>query len=121
MTLADFYKRVAQKISILPVGGTLSSDDADVIRVAYENLVHELLEHDLAWWNDDEDVPDLYADCMIGMTAASVVDEFTIPEPRRSQLIAQHAFGLPMASVSERRLRALTRAGDSDGPVIEFF
>lgn len=114
MTLADFYTRVAQRLSILPVSGTLSADDAEVIRQAYEALIHELGEHGLSWWNPDEDVPDQYADPLIGMSAAAVVDDFTIPEPRRSQLIMQHAFGLPVASVSERRLRAMTRVGPTD-------
>lgn len=121
MTLADFYKRVAQRLGVLPVAGTLSADDAEVIRQAYEDLIHELMEHDLAWWNDDEDVPDKYVDPLIGLTAAMLVDEFTIPEPRRSQLIAQHAFGLPVASVSERRLRALVRAPSTGESVLEYF
>jgi hypothetical protein len=51
---------------------------------------------------------------------AGVVDEFTIPEPRRSQMIAQYGWGLPVASVNERRLRAMTRAPASDDGVIEF-
>jgi hypothetical protein len=121
MTLADFYKRVAQRLGVLPVAGTLSADDAEVVRQAYENLIHELLEHDLAFWNDDEDVPDKYSDPLIGMTAAMLVDEFTIPEPRRSQILVQHAFGLPVASVSERRLRALLRAPNTGTSAIEFY
>ncbi len=121
MQLATFYRRVAQKLGVLPVGQTLSADDAEVIRESYVGLMEELLEHGLAWWNTDEDIPDKYAEPMIGLAAAAVVDEFTIPEPRRSQLIAQHGFGLPVASVSERRLRALTRAEDSGEGVIEFY
>jgi len=111
MILEDFQRRVAQKLAVLPVSGTLNANDADVIQKAYEGLLHELGEHSLSWWNADESVPDPYADCLIGMVAASVVDDFTIPEPRRSQLIGQCAFGLPQASVNERRLRALTSAG----------
>jgi hypothetical protein len=114
MQLATFYTRVAQKLGILPVGVTLSAEDAEVIANAYESLVHELGEHGLSWWNPDEDVPDQYSDTLVGMTAAAVVDEFTVPEPRRSQLIMQGAFGLPVASVAERRLRALTRVGTVD-------
>jgi hypothetical protein len=108
MILSDFYTRVAQRLGVLPVAGTLSADDSEVIRVSYVGLMHELIEHGLGWWNADEDVPDLYAEVLAGMTAAQFVDEFTIPEPRRSTLIMQHGFGLPQASVSERRLRALT-------------
>lgn len=122
MILEDFQRRVAQRLGVLPVGGALSADDADVIQAAYSNLLNELGEHDLAWWNADEAVPDQYADCLIGMTAAMVVDDFTIPEPRRSQLIVQCAFGLPSASMNERRLRALTRAGPSTAEAtIEYF
>ena len=121
MTLAEFYKRVAQRLGVLPVGQDLGPDDADVIGNAYIALMHELLEHGLAYWNADEDVPDLYADVMIGMVSAAVVDEFVIAEPRRSQLIGQHGFGLPLASVSERRLRSLLRAGASDTAVVEYY
>ena len=121
MTLSDFYRRVAQKLGVLPVGQTLSADDQDVIRESYVGLMEELLEHGLAWWNTDEDVPDKYAEPLIGMVAAAVVDEFTIPEPRRSQLIVQHGFGLPVASVSERRLRAITRAGGTSVSVVDYY
>jgi len=117
MILEDFQRRVAQRLAVLPVSGTLDANDADVIQGAYENLLAELGEHNLAWWNADEAVPDIYADCLIGMTAAMIVDDFTIPEPRRSQLIVQCAFGLPNVSMNERRLRSLTRAGPSTDSV----
>jgi hypothetical protein len=122
MLLSDFYTRVAQRLGVLPVAGTLSPDDQEVVRQSYVGLLHELIEHGLGWWNEDEDVPDLYAEVLIGMTAAACVDEFTIAEPRRSQLIGQHAFGLPSASVSERRLRALAAAPyDGEPASAEFF
>lgn len=122
MLLADFQRRVAQRLAVLPVGGTLSAEDAEVIQGAYDNLLQELGEHDLAWWNADEAVPDRYSDCLIGMVAANLVDDFTIPEPRRSQLIGQGAFGLPATSIAERRLRALTRVGPSGSRVeIEYY
>jgi len=109
-------------LGVLPVAGTLSADDADVIRDSYVGLMHELIEHGLGWWNADEDVPDQYAEVMIGMTAAATVDEFTIPEPRRSQLLVQHGFGLPQASVSERRLRALAQTPyNGDVATAEYF
>jgi hypothetical protein len=122
MILEDFQRRIAQRLAVLPVGGALDANDADVIQKAYEGLLQELGGHNLAWWNADEAVPDEYADCLIGMVAALVVDDFTIPEPRRSQLIGQGAFGLPNTSMNERRLRALTRAGPSTAATeIEFF
>lgn len=120
MQLADFYLRVGQRLGIVPTAGSLSAEDGAVIASAYRALVGELIEHGLVFWNSDEEVPDTYAEPVIGMTAAGLVDEFTLPEPRRSQLIMQHAFGLPVASHSERRLRALTRAAGSGVSVVEY-
>lgn len=121
MILEDFQRRVAQRLSVLPVAGSLSAEDASLIQGAYSGLLQELGEHNLAWWNADEAVPDKYTDPLIGMVAARLVDDFTIPEPRRTQLIAQGAFGLPSASMDERRLRSLTRAGPSESSEIEYY
>ncbi len=110
MELAVFKQRVAQRLGVIPVSGSLSAEDGELINDAYVLLLHELVEHGLAWWNEDEPLPDVYADILIGMTAVRLVDEFTLAEPRRTQLIAMHGFGLPVVSVSERRLRALTTA-----------
>jgi hypothetical protein len=121
MILEDFQRRVAQRLGVLPVSGTLAAEDAEVIQGAYDSLLQELGEHDLAWWNADEAVPDKFADVLVGMVAASLVDDFTIPEPRRSQLIMQCAYGLPAPSVNERRLRALTAAPAEDEPEVDYF
>lgn len=122
MELTTFQTRVAQRLSILAVGQVLPADDAVLIQGAYESLVHELGEHGLSWWNADEAVPDEFADPLVGMTAANLVDDFTIPEPRRTQLIVAGAFGLPQASIAERRLRALARAAKVDEPTeIDFY
>ena len=122
MELADFQRRVAQKLAIIPVSGSLSAEDGDVIQKAYETLNEELGEHGLSWWNPDEAVPDKFADVLIGMVAAALVDDFTIPEPRRTALIAQHGWGLPVPSVNERRLRKLAAVpANYDGVVADYF
>lgn len=121
MELAVFQLRVGQRLGVVPTAGTLSAEDGELVLGAYENLIHELLEHGLAWWNADEAVPDKYADCLIGMTAAALVDEFTIPEPRRSQLLVQGKFGMAPVSMDERRLRALTAAPAADVGVADYY
>lgn len=122
MQLAVFKQRVGQRLGVVPTSGSLSAEDAEIVSGAYATLVAELYEHELANWNVTDPVPDEFADIMIGMTAARLVDEFQVPEPRRSGLIAQHAFGLPLPSVDERRLRRMMSVGDfGDDVVIQYF
>lgn len=108
MELAVFKQRVGQRLGAVPVSGSLSAEDGALVAQAYGLLVQELTTAGLAYWSAEDSVPDEFADIMVGMTAANLVDDFTIPEPRRSQMIVQSKYGLPQASVDERRLRALT-------------
>jgi hypothetical protein len=103
------------------VSGSLSVEDRDVIQSAYDRLMLELNEHELSFWRGDEDVPDTYADILIGMTAANLVDDFVIQDPRRSQIIGQFAWGLVPVSPGERRLRAMMRLPATGAPVVEYF
>lgn len=121
MRLQDFQQRVAQRLSIVPTSGFVSAEDAEVIGQAYTALMRELAALELAHWDAEAELPDLYADCLVGMTSAAVVDEFTIPEPRRSQIIGQHAFGSAPISPTERRLRSLARAYIPGVTPLEFF
>jgi hypothetical protein len=105
--LAVFKLRVGQRLGIVPTAGSLESEDETLIEGAYESLIAELLAHDLANWNASDAVPDEYADICIGMTAARLVDEFELPEPRRSLMLAQSAFGMNAPTPDERRLRRL--------------
>jgi hypothetical protein len=114
--LAVFKQRVGQRLGVVPTAGSLSPEDGEVIGGAYVTLLQELGEHGLAWWNPDRDVPEQFADVLIGMVAAAVVDDFTIPEPRRSQLILMGAFGVAPATMGERRLRAMARVANDGEP-----
>ena len=52
-------------------------------------------------------IDELHAFPVIRMAAARLVDEFDIPEPRRSLLVADGALGVPGRSLAERQLRAI--------------
>jgi hypothetical protein len=58
---------------------------------------------------------------VIGMTAAMCVDPFVITEPRRSQILGQHAWGLPTTSPTERRLRSIMRQDATGEPAVWYF
>lgn len=107
MNLTEFYDKVARKLGVLAVGEQMSADDADMIRGSYRMLVSLLEFHKLATWDADEPVPDHLAQILIDMVAAHLVDEFELPEPRRSTLRAEGMFGAASATLAERRLRAV--------------
>ena len=122
MDLAVFKLRVGQRLAIVPAAGSLEPEDEELIEASYESLVAELLEHDLANWNTTDDVPDEYADVLVGMTAARLVDEFELPEPRRSGILVQSAFGLSAPSHDERRLRRLMAVPQFDDELkVDYF
>jgi hypothetical protein len=121
MEPAAFRQRVGQRLGIVPAAGTLSAEDGELIGNAYASLVAELIEHNLAAWYNPDSVPDAYTEVVSGMVAALLVDDFGVSEPRRSQLIATHAFGLPVASPGERRLRAMVRIESNDDSEPEFY
>lgn len=119
MDLADLKQRVGRRLGIVPSAGSLSAEDGELVGAAYTSLYSELARNDLAMWTPDV-VPDEFADIIVGMTSARLVDEFTVPEPRRSQLIMQSGFGLPAVSLDERRLRKLVAVPVMDEPTAEY-
>lgn len=118
MELADFQQRVGWRLGIIRAAESLSPENARLIADAYGELWHELIAHELVNWSQDADIPDAAAELMIGMTAARLVDEFGMPEPRRSALIAECKYGMPVATPYERRLRALAEIG-FDGEAVQ--
>lgn len=100
--------RAAQKLGILAIGDTLSYEDSVLIQerllAARDQLeTLEIVELDL-----DTGVDEVYADAVAMVVAAMCVDEFELPEPRRSTLRAEGLLGLPNTSLAERILRKLT-------------
>lgn len=121
LSLADFRQRVGRRLGVVPAAGTLSAEDGAVVQEAYQHLYDELSANNLAPW-PEETIPGQFADILIGMTAARLVDHFSIAEPRRSQFVALYDFGLPMPSAAERRLRAMTAANETfDSVDMDFF
>ena len=105
--LADFQQRVGQRLGIVRASEPLSVEDAELILAAYVSLWHELNAHDLTNWAPTDAVPTYVSEIMVGMTAARLVDEFELPEPRRSSILVQSSFGMATPTPDERRLRRL--------------
>lgn len=104
----DMATRVGQKMGIISVGETLSYEDSVLIQerllAARDQLeTLEIVELDL-----ESGIDEVYADAVAMIVAAMCVDEFTLPEPRRSTLRAEGLLGLPNTSLAERILRKLT-------------
>lgn len=105
MLLDDFYVLTAQKLGLVSVGETLTDDDNDILETRY-TLVHDLLQNvGLTTWGVAEDVPDFVVLPLSSILAAACVDEFSIPEPRRSVLRAEGLLHQAPVSQAERTLR----------------
>lgn len=102
-----FKERVARKLGVLPVGNSLSAEDARLIGEHCETVQRKLEALDLANIDFDDGIEETVSDVIVAMVASTLVDEFQLNEPKRSQIAAEGAIGLPVASPAERQLRKI--------------
>lgn len=105
ITFEQFKVRTAQKLGVLAVGDALSAEDGELIGRAAQELADILSTLDLLTLDFDDGVDVVYAGALTDMVAASLVGEYGVPEPRKSQMLTAGLFGLPNTSLAERRLR----------------
>jgi hypothetical protein len=108
VTFAELQARVGRKLGILAEGTSLSAEDGAVIGAALQDVEEQaaLLMNGLPFTVTTE-MANAYADPVVDMAAALLVNEFGIPEPKRSQLLVMGALGAPGRSPAERKLRLL--------------
>lgn len=107
LSYGDLKNRVAQKLQILADTESLSAEDGAKIADGLLSVQAELSRIGVVTLDVERGINEPYADAVALMGAAHLVDDFQIPEPRRSQLLAQGGIGLPGRSLAERRLRAM--------------
>lgn len=107
VTLPDFKERVAKKLGALPVGNSLSAEDNFLIGEHCISVQKKLSALDLAELDFDDGIDETYVDVIVAMVASTLVDEFMLVEPKRSQIAGEGALGLPVASPAERQLRKI--------------
>lgn len=107
ITFAELKDRVGRKLGVLTDGNSLSAEDGSIIGEALldvQGQVVILLQS--GFFDVENGIDNALADPFAEITAGQLVDEFGIPEPKRSELKNQR-LGLPGRSLAERRLRAL--------------
>ena len=107
VNFTDLKFRVAQKLHIIAQTEQLSAEDGAVIEQALIGLESELDRLGILSASFVDGIDEMHAFPVIRMAAARLVDEFDIPEPRRSMLVADGALGVPGRSLAERQLRAI--------------
>jgi hypothetical protein len=105
VSLADLYQRTGAKLGVVRSDESLSAEDKAVIEQSYAGLHEQLLSEALTTWAGTDALPDWAAPIMVDMTAALLVDDFGIEEPRRAALIVGGALGMNPISLAERKLR----------------
>jgi len=119
MELERFYRAVGLKLTIVAGSQPMQADDRDTIHHAWASLHAMLDENGLAIDGPDKPVPDQIVDPMIDMLAATLVDQFGLTEPRRTQIRGEGMFGI--GSPAERRLRKVLAVPGLDIKHNEYF
>jgi hypothetical protein len=107
VTFPQMKERIASKLGVLPVGNSLSPEDANLIEQRCTSLQKQLDALEIAQIDFDEGIDELIDNIIVAMVAALLVDDFQLGEPKRSQIAAEGALGLPVASPAERQLRKI--------------
>ena len=103
VTFPEFQERVAAKLQLLADGQGLNANYAALIIDAAKSVDAQLAAAGLAF-DIENGIDHEYVNAYAELCAAELVDEFQIPEPRRSMLKA-NAWGMPGRSPAERSLR----------------
>lgn len=107
ITFAIMKERVGRKLGILAVSDSLAAEDALLIGEKCLTLQSQLEVLEIVNVDFVDGIDQLIADIIVDMVAALLVDDFMLPEPKRSNLAREGILGLPVTSVAERRLRKL--------------
>lgn len=107
VSFVELQNQVARKLGILPAGQDIGADDGQIIGDALLSVQEQLSQLRVAYFDLKNGVELAYSEPLAMMGAAATVDEFEVPEPKRSQLIAQGVIGMPGRSLAERRVRDL--------------
>lgn len=115
-------ERIARKLGVLAVGNTLSAEDGELIGERCLSLQKQLEAFEIVNLDFEDGIDELYDDIISAMVAALLVDDFMLPEPKRSTLAKEGVLGLPVASVAERQLRKVLAPQRVSKPVrAEYF
>lgn len=107
VSYTELQERVGRKLQIIGDAETLSADYADIIIDGLLSIQAQINRLGLASFDVVNGIDFPYVDVFAELTAAELVDDFQIPEPRRSQLMAAAKFGMPFRTPADRKLRDL--------------
>jgi hypothetical protein len=103
----DLQERVARKLQLIADAESLDANYAATIIEGLLAVQAQLDRLGIASLDVANGIDNSYVEPVAEMAAAVLVDDFQIPEPRRSQLVAAGKLGLPGRSPAERFMRDL--------------
>lgn len=107
VSYTELQELVGRKLQIIGDAETLSADYADIIIDGLLSIQSQINRLGLASFDVENGIDYPYVDVFAELTAAELVDDFQIPEPRRSQMLAGAKFGMPFRTAVDRKLRDL--------------
>jgi hypothetical protein len=106
-TYIELQQRTAEKLGLVATGQTVSADDGNRIGQTLLDIQETLAQRQVVFLDVLDGVDRPYADPLAHMAAAHLVDEFGVPEPKRSALQQTGGLDVPGRSWAERRIRAI--------------
>lgn len=110
LTKEQMRNRILQKIGILASGETASSEDADLVETAIDDLNEHLVARGLSTWETSA-IPQEVAIAFRDWCAATVMDQFDVPADMQAKITADR-------TIAERDMKMVVRADDPGAPIV---
>jgi hypothetical protein len=94
-TAIDARNRAATMLGILGEGETLESYETADMDAAYVEAYARLSAKGVAWWDEDDEIPDEAINHVVAMMAMSRADDYSISNDRYQRVGARNAAAIP--------------------------
>jgi hypothetical protein len=109
-TLATIYNRTLRRLGVLARGQTATAEDtADMVN-AYAEVWARLDKRHLAYWDDDDSVPNEHVNDVVALMAKSRLDDYGVDGERRVSILSDAS----QAEYNIAKITASPKTGETE-------
>jgi hypothetical protein len=113
-TAIDARNRAAFMLGILGEGDVLRDDHTADMDAAYTEIYARLSAKSIAWWDEDDEIPDECITHVATMMAFSRTDDYSVSDSRYQRIAIRNAIAIP-------EMRELKTSDKFDVPVVRYY